>query len=151
MVGGPQASTRAHASTSAHEASTSYHWRVDGSSPLPSGPRAMRELLELALPGIDANDLEKMGSTLRFFEQVTAQPDGRPVKVRMKHGTVVSGDLLAVDAKQSALVVQDLETPLGKYPTARLETSDVLSIEVDLSEEDMLALVREHRAQEPPS
>ena len=37
---------------------------------LPSGPRAMRELLELALPGIDANDLEKMGSTLRFFEQV---------------------------------------------------------------------------------
>ena len=33
------------------------------------GPRAMRDLLELALPGIDANDPEKMGSTLRFVEQ----------------------------------------------------------------------------------
>lgn len=35
-----------------------------------SGPEYMVEALELALPGIDANDIDKMVTTLRFFEQV---------------------------------------------------------------------------------
>ena len=35
-----------------------------------SGPRVMHEALQLALPGIDANDLDKMASTLRFIQQV---------------------------------------------------------------------------------
>lgn len=35
-----------------------------------TGPRAMLEALQLALPGIDANDLDKTSSALRFFAQV---------------------------------------------------------------------------------
>ena len=35
-----------------------------------AGPRVMLEVLQLALPGIDANDLDKTASTLRLLQQV---------------------------------------------------------------------------------
>lgn len=37
---------------------------------LANGPIFIMEALQMALPGIDANDLDKMSNTLRFFEQV---------------------------------------------------------------------------------
>ena len=37
---------------------------------LATGPRAMLEALQLALPGIDPNDLDKMASALRFYQQL---------------------------------------------------------------------------------
>ena len=37
---------------------------------LATGPRAMLEALQLAMPGIDPNDLDKMASALRFFQQL---------------------------------------------------------------------------------
>lgn len=37
---------------------------------LASAPRVLREAMELALPGIDPNDIDKLAGSLRFFEQV---------------------------------------------------------------------------------
>ena len=42
------------------------------------GPRAMHEALQLALPGIDANDLDKTASTLRLFQQACARTPPPP-------------------------------------------------------------------------
>lgn len=37
---------------------------------LASGPRVLHEAMQLALPGIDPNDVDKLAGSLRFFEQV---------------------------------------------------------------------------------
>jgi hypothetical protein len=49
---------------------------------------------------------------------------------RSRRSRTVSGTLLAVDAAVSELVVADLATPFGVYPTARIRGSDVFCLEV---------------------
>ena len=45
----------------------------------------------------------------------------------------VRGRLMATDAQQEELLVADFDTALGRLPHARLRTSDVMAVRVELA------------------
>ena len=54
----------------------------------------------------------------------------RDVTLHTCERTVCTGALLAIDAEQSQVHVQDLATPMGTYPCATVRTSDLLYAEL---------------------
>ena len=53
-----------------------------------------------------------------------------PVALQTIEGVACGGTLLAADAAQEQLVVQQLATPMGTYPAATLRMGDLLSAEL---------------------
>jgi hypothetical protein len=73
--------------------------------------------------------------SLAFWDTVT---DGaHAVKVETIQNSTHSATLVAVEASLDHLLVQDLETALGVYPSAMLRGSDLLTMEVILTEDDV--------------
>ena len=56
---------------------------------------------------------------------------GCELKLRTVEHIDCTATLVAADAAQEHLIVQQLTTPMGTYPTAQLRMGDLLSIEVD--------------------
>lgn len=66
-------------------------------------------------------------ASLKFWEAVAKYTPYAQISMHEK--TKVEGYVLGADAIQTQILVKDLKTPMGTYPSAMLRGCDVLSIE----------------------
>ena len=69
--------------------------------------------------------LENRERSLLFWKHIA----GQQLDLTLYEKTCVKATLLACDAKQSRLLVADLESPMGVYPKAVLRGSDIVKLE----------------------
>lgn len=60
--------------------------------------------------------------------------NGSPAIIRMHEKTTVSGVFLRANPQLDHIIVENLQTPIGKLDCAVLRTQDILSLEFEIEE-----------------